>query len=330
MQEQEIDLIEIVYKLWLRRRCIALFMLIFMIVGVIIVFFIPRQYTAGSTLGLEIENKSMRIRLEGLSAMQNMNVGDVREFRVVTPAMYPNILYSIPFQKELIHKKLILNDGQDSVSFYEYHTKETNKNIAFTKTKGVQSTSKQEEACIAFLKEKIELKVIEREGCLKLSVNMPEAVMAAQLAQQAQEMLQKYITEFKIAKVQAALDFIEERYVDVKREMESKQQALIDFQEEKKGRSSIQLEAKEKILNNDYELFFNLYADIVRQREQAKIQVKENMPVLTVIEPVVLPSSPAKPRRIVIVLISLFLGGFLGCGWVLGSDVYRNWQLKKN
>lgn len=329
MQEQEIDLIEIVYKLWLRRWCIALFVLISLVIGGTVAFVTPRQYVAESTLGLEIENKAMRVKLEGLSAMQNMDIGDVREFRVVTPAMYPNILYSVPFQKELMHKKLILNEGHDSISFYEYYTKEINQQIEFAKTKGVQSVSEKEGECIAFLKERITLKIVDREGFLKLSVSMPEAVMAAQLAQQVQEMLQKYITEFKIAKVQAALDFIEERYVDVKREMESKQQALIDFQKEKNGRSSIQLEAKEKILNNDYELFFNLYADIVRQREQAKIQVKENMPVLTVIEPVVLPSSPVKPKRVVIMLISLFLGGFLGCSWVLISNVYKNWQLEK-
>lgn len=329
MQEQEIDLIKIVYKLWRNRRCIALFMLVFVVVGVFVAFLIPKQYTAGSTLGLEIEDKAMRVKLEGLSAVQNMNIGNVREFRVVTPAMYPSILYSVPFQKELLHKKLILNEGQDSISFYEYYTKEKNPNTGIVKNKEVQNLSRNEEVCIAFLKDKISLKVVDKDGFLKLSVTMPEAVMAAHLAQQVQQMLQKYITEFKIAKAQAALDFIEERYVDVKQEMETKQQALIRFQEEKRGRLSIQLEAEEKILSNDYELFFNLYTDIVRQREQAKIQVKENMPVLTVIEPVVLPSFPALPNRRVIILISLILGVFFGCTWVLASSAYKDWQLRK-
>lgn len=41
------------------------------------------------------------------------------------------------------------------------------------------------------------------------------------------------------------------------------------------------------------------------------------MPVLTVIEPVVEPTVPSKPQRALIVLASLLLGLFVGCGFVL-------------
>ena len=73
---------------------------------------------------------------------------------------------------------------------------------------------------------------------------------------------------------------------------------------------------------NDYELFFGLYSDIVKQREKAKIQVKEDMPVLTVIEPVVEPTVPSKPQRALIVLASLLLGLFVGCGFVLIQPIF--------
>ena len=123
-------------------------------------------------------------------------------------------------------------------------------------------------------------------------------------------MLQTYIARFRIAKAQAALDFVEERYTEVKNELEKKQQALVQFREKHPDRTSVQLETEEKILTNDYELFFGLYSDIVKQREKAKIQVKEDMPVLTVIEPVV------------IVLASLLLGLFVGCGFVLIQPIF--------
>ena len=130
-------------------------------------------------------------------------------------------------------------------------------------------------------------------------------------------MLQQYIAKFRIAKAQAALDFIEERYIEVKDELEKKQKGLIEFQEKYKSQNSIQLEAEKKILTNDYELFFGLYSDIVRQREKARIQVKEDMPVLTVIEPVVEPTAPSKPHRALIIVASMMIGLFLGCGTVL-------------
>lgn len=96
-----------------------------------------------------------------------------------------------------------------------------------------------------------------------------------------------------------------------------KQKGLIEFQEKYKSQNSIQLETEKKILTNDYELFFGLYSDIVKQRERARIQVKEDMPVLTVIEPVVEPTVPSKPHRALIIVASAMIGLFLGCGTVL-------------
>ena len=133
-------------------------------------------------------------------------------------------------------------------------------------------------------------------------------------------MLQTYIARFRIAKAQAALDFAEERYTEVKNELEKKQQALVQFREKHPDRTSVQLETEEKILTNDYELFFGLYSDIVKQREKAKIQVKEDMPVLTVIEPVVEPTVPSKPQRALIVLASL--GIFSKCPYKI------QWHMK--
>lgn len=326
MQEQEIDLLEVVYKLWCRRKFIFLVVLFFALVGGGVAFLLPRQYVATCTLGLEVVDNTMKVRLEGLSAVQNMNVGNVREVQVVSPSMYPNILFSFPFQKELIHKPLLKGEGQDSLSFYEYFTHHRFTGYQQDNNKGVQNISEEEASCMAYLKKKIILKVVDRDGYLKISVSMPDAEMAALMAQQTQEMLQRYITEFKVAKVQATLNFIEERYTEVKKELEAKQRALIVFRELNHGNSPVVKEGEENILNNEYELFFNLYADIVRQREQARMLVKENIPVLTVIEPVVLPSSPAKPNRMLILAASILIGGFIGCGWVLLSSSYRGWK----
>lgn len=326
MQEQEIDLLEVIYKLWNRRKFLFLLVFIFMLTGGVIAFILPRQYVAECILGLEVVDNTMRVKLEGLSAVQNMNVGSVREVQVVSPSMYPNILYSVPFQKELIHKRLFMGEGQDSLSFYEYFTHSKLAEDQRENSKGVQNVLPQELSCMAYLKKKIVLKIVERDGYLKLSVAMPDAEMAAQITQQTQEMLQQYITEFKVAKVQATLDFIEERHAEVKQELEKKQQALMVFREKNKENSLLVKKGEEKILNNEYELFFNLYADIVRQREQARMLVKENIPVLTVIEPVILPSSPAKPNRMLIIAISALIGGFIGCCWVLLASSYRKWK----
>ena len=176
---------------------------------------------------------------------------------------------------------------------------------------------------MAYLKKAVEVTVNTKDGNIKISVDMPEAKLAAQVAQHVQVLLQDYITRFRIAKAQAALDFIEERYHEVEAELENKQQALVAFQEKNNSMSDFRRESQEKILLNDYELFFSLYSDVVRQREKAKMQVKEDMPVLSVIEPVAEPASPSKPQRLLILVASLFLGLFAGCAWVLVPPLFR-------
>ena len=233
--------------------------------------------------------------------------------------MYPDILFSVPFQKELIYSPLFVNAQGEKITFYNYliqpeRRHETNYTPA---SSGVERLTPEENECLGYLKNAITAEVNNKDGNLKISVDMPDAVMAAQLANKVQSMLQQYIAKFRIAKAQAALDFIEERYVEVKDELEKKQKGLIEFQEKYKSQNSIQLETEKKILTNDYELFFGLYSDIVKQRERARIQVKEDMPVLTVIEPVVEPTVPSKPHRALIIVASAMIGLFLGCGTVL-------------
>ena len=96
---------------------IALF---FLVGGLVLAFFLPRKYTAQCTLGLEMEDRTTRISVEGMSPFQSMPMGDMRNTRIVSPAMYPDIFFSVPFQKELIYSPLYIDERGDTVTFYNY------------------------------------------------------------------------------------------------------------------------------------------------------------------------------------------------------------------
>lgn len=331
MENEEIDLIEVIAKLWQRKKTIAWFVVGFVIMGTALSFLLPRKYTAECTLGLETEDRTTRISVEGMSAFQNMNMADVRNTKIVTPAMYPDILFSVPFQKELIYTPLLINPKGEFISFYEYYIPEEDRSEGgpqVVNVTDVEQLTRNEEKCLGLLKKAITAKIENKEGYLRISVDMPNPYVAAQMVHQIQVMLQKYISKFRIAKAQAGLEFIEERYMEVKKELEAKQLALLTFREKAKNKTSLEIQTEEKILTNDYELYFQLYSDITKQLEKAKIQVKENMPVLTVIEPVVVPTRPSQPKKLLIVLSSLFLGIFVGCGWVLAQPAFA--RISKN
>ena len=322
MENEEIDLVEVIAKLWHRKKVLLYFILFSLLGGVALAFLLPRKYTAECILALESKSRTTRISVEGMSAFQSRNMNDLQDVSYISPAMYPDIIFSVPFQKKLIYAPLYVNERGDTVSFYTYLFGKAAAGCLDAEN-GVEITTLEERECMAYLKKAVEVTVNTKDGNIKISVDMPEAKLAAQVAQHVQVLLQDYITRFRIAKAQAALDFIEERYHEVEAELENKQQALVAFQEKNNSMSDFRRESQEKILLNDYELFFSLYSDVVRQREKAKMQVKEDMPVLSVIEPVAEPASPSKPQRLLILVASLFLGLFAGCAWVLVTPLFR-------
>lgn len=90
---------------------------------------------------------------------------------------------------------------------------------------------------------------------------------------------------------------------------------------------------EEERLQSEYQIAFSVYNELAKQLETAKIQVKEETPVLTVIEPITIPNEKSEPKRSMIVFIWTFLGGIVGVGWVFGKvyleDIKKKWKEAK-
>ena len=227
MENEEIDLIEVMAKLWHRKKTIMYIALFFLVGGLVLAFFLPRKYTAQCTLGLEMEDRTTRISVEGMSPFQSMPMGDMRNTRIVSPAMYPDIFFSVPFQKELIYSPLYIDERGDTVTFYNYLVSGPERLALVTDPSQVEQLTEEESKCLAYLKDAFSVKVNNKDGNLKITLDLPDPKLSAYLTNRAQAMLQTYIARFRIAKAQAALDFVEERYTEVKNELEKKQQALV-------------------------------------------------------------------------------------------------------
>jgi uncharacterized protein involved in exopolysaccharide biosynthesis len=83
-------------------------------------------------------------------------------------------------------------------------------------------------------------------------------------------------------------------------------------------------------LSNNYNLAYNIYSELAKQLEQARIQVKEDTPVFTIIEPVSVPLVRSKPKRPMILIIWLFLGGIAGAGIIFGRQYLATFKQSWN
>lgn len=361
-QDEEIDLVEVIRKLWKNRKLIIKITVVFMVIGVLVALFSPKEYSAGCTMVPQVGDKKASGGLSGLASMVGINLGSMGGGEVLAPTIYPKILASVPFKKELMATPLKFEEYEQPITLFDYYTKDEYKKFSLfgvvkkytiglpgviigairgedttqimaEQGSAIQSLSKDEKEVDEILDKIVSLNVNDKDGYVQLSASMPEPLAVAQLAQQAQKLLQEYITRFKIEKVQSNLDFVQKQYDKAKERYEVRQDELAKFRDANKGFVSAVAKTREDMLTNEYNLAYSVYSELAKQLEQAEIAVNETTPILTVVEPVVVPVERSKPKRGLICVLFTFLGGFAGIGVVLGlpflANTFGNDKLKK-
>lgn len=351
--DDEIDLLALIKTIWNGRRIIMLSVFAGAILGVTVALISSNEYATSTIMVPQMggDSQSGLGSLGGLAALAGISM-DMNQGAELSFMVYPKILGSIPFQLELMNTPLNFKDNSAPITLFDYYTKSSKPSIFGTLKKytiglpGVLISaikSKTKELClptdsddhpifltkdqykvIKALDNIISLDVNTKEGYLTLTTRMPEALAAAQLAQKAQSLLQRHITEFKIEKAKTNLDFILQRYNETKTEFEKAQVSLALVNDRNKNFTSGLPRIETDRIQTRYTIAFSVYQELAKQLEQAKIQVKKETPVFTIIEPVTVPSEKSKPNRSMILAIWIFLGGIIGIGIVFGKEYIKN------
>lgn len=348
VEEQEIDLVELIQKLWHNRWLIVKITIVFMVLGLLVALFSPKVYTASCDVVPQTSDNSKSSQMSSLAKLAGINLSQGEGTPTLSPYVYENILKSTKFKKELMQTEINFEKADRPVSFYEYYTSEEfNKHTVvdyvlkytiglpgvimgairgeqpepdYSSLEGgakIESLTKDEYEVLSLLGESVVLSLDDKNGYVSITVNMPEPLAAAQLAQATLNLLQEYITVFKVEKVQSNLDFVQERYNEVKRDFEDVQARRARYRDANHNTIKNQARIEQERLEAEYQLAMNIYSELAMQLEQAKIKVKETTPILTVINPVTVPYKKSKPQRAMILMAFTFLGAVAGMGCVL-------------
>ena len=88
--------------------------------------------------------------------------------------------------------------------------------------------------------------------------------------------------------------------------------------------------SEEERLTSQYNLIYGVYSELSKQLEQSKIQVKQETPVFTIIEPISVPTKKSKPNRPLILIMGISLGGLIGTVMIFGKDFMKDIRTKWN
>lgn len=351
-EEDEIDLVEVAKTIWANRRTIYKTVAVFIVLGLIVAFDSKVEYEASCKLLPDAQDTKMPGLggLGGLAGLAGINL-DFGGQGGLSPELYPQIVQSLPFQLEIINKELTFEKKDTVVSSYIYFKEidspsllgylveytiglpgkvkklfsKEDEEIPWVESKksGIIRISREDNDLIEAFKDRISVKVDSKTGLILIYTEMPDPNAAAELAEAGVNLLQSHVINHKINKAWENLLFIKERYEETKTKFEKAQNSLAVFNDRNLNVVTAKAQTEQQRLTNEYNLAFDVYKGLATQLEQAEIKVKEDTPVFTVVEPVVVPVEKSKPKRILLVFSFTFLGGVFGVAIILLNKFMR-------
>ena len=351
-QEEEIDIMALVKRLWEKKAFIIKVTCVFAVLGVIVAITTPIEYTASCVVVPETKGGAFSSSsLGGLATMVGINLGAASGGEMLSPLMYDKLIKNIDLRKELMQTPINWEEYEQPVTILDYYTNpeyaktsvmgtikkytiglpgvilkairgEQEKKEVFLPSSSPQLSAytRDELKCIKKFANQFYLMADKKNGDVTLSARMPEALAAAQVVEAVKNLLQKYVIELKLQKAEVNYEYIKQRYDEAKVVFEQKQEEYAKFQDANKVLSTALSKAKEEQKRSEFNVARDLFNQLTTQLVQAEMKIKEDIPILTVVEPVQVPLERSKPKRVKILFICCFLGGVIGCGLIFGGD----------
>jgi uncharacterized protein involved in exopolysaccharide biosynthesis len=298
---------------------------------------------------LPSSNEGLKSNLGGLSSLAGLagiNLNTTSE-NFINPEIYPQITGSVPFLMEVLDKKIYFSGRDTTVTTFNYlkylyrpslfeFLKKYTIALPFTLRKLLSSDkdsnelkndnndiiklSKEDTKLIEKFKDQINSEYDNETGILSISVTMSDANAAAEIANLTFKLLQEYLIEFKSEKAKENLDFLEARYNESKSQYEKLQAELAQYTDQNQNVTLARAQIEQQNIQNEYNLAFEIYKSLANQLEQAKIKVKEDSPILSVLDPPKIPVEKSSPRRLLILIIFGFLGLIIGISIIIFNE----------
>lgn len=349
-EELEIDLMEYARKLWAARKVLFKAAGIGALIGLVIAFSLPRQYTVEVTLVPEAGKGGSGGGLSSVTSMLglgNMNMGNDADALNVT--LFPDIVASTPFILDLFNAQVQTKNGSIDTTLVAYLDQQQSPwwsqllNIPGQAIEGIVSLfqdekgstdsqtinpfrlTKKENDKVKALRESITANVDKKTGITTVSVTLQDPLATALVTDTVVGKLQEYITAYRVSKAQQNCDYLEELYKERQQEYYAAQQLYAQYMDANKGVVLQRALTERERLQNDMNLAFQVYSQVAAQLQVARAKVQEAKPVFAVVEPATVPLLPSGTGKKVIILGFIFLAVLGTAAWILlGKEFWQS------
>ena len=354
--ESEIDIMELISKLWKNRKMIIKWCIVGAVIGLVVGFSIPKTYTASVTLAPEMQQKTSS-GVSSIASMMGVNLNNSVD--AISVEMFPDVVHSTPFIVELFDLPVTF-ERKDSVmttTLLEY-MKEYQKSPWWSYviqapfkalgwcidlvspekegdvtqgdgTLNPNNLPKKERGVVKFFAENIMVNVDKKSFKTEMSLVMQDPLVVATVMEAVTENLKNYMSEYRTSKARQDVENLQVISDLRKADYYKAQQAYAAYIDSNKNVIRQSAQAERERLQQEMNLAYQVYSQVATNLEGARIQAEQAKPVFAVINPVTVPIRKTAPSKAKMLVIFTFLAGCCAAGWVLFGDDYWK-KLKEN
>lgn len=353
--EQEIDIMELISKLWKKRSMIIKWCIVGALIGLVAGFSIPKTYTAGVTLVPEVQQRTSS-GVSSIASMMGVNLNNSVD--AINAEMFPDVVHSTTFIYELFDLPVTFErkDSVITVPLVEY-MKEYQKRpwwsavIKFPfKVLGwcidlvtpdeeeedhvsgpldPSNLPRKERGVVKYFAENIIVNVDKKTLKVNMSLQMQDPLVVATVMNAVTENLKNYMSDYRTSKSRQDVQNLEVICEQRKADYYKAQQEYAKYIDANKNVILQSANAERERLQQEMNLAYQVYSQVATNLEGSRIQAEQAKPVFVIIENVKVPLRRSAPSKAKMLVIFTFLAGCCAVGWVLFGEEY--WQkLKEN
>jgi len=351
--EQEIDIMELISKLWKRRKMIIRWCIVGAVVGLVVGFSIPKTYTTGATLAPETQQR-MGSGVSSIASMMGVSLDnsvDAIDFQ-----MYPEVVASTPFLYILLDLPVQTKDGEINTTLKEYlleyqkspwweyiikapfkalgwaislvKPEEDDSSVEGTEL-DMYNLPKKERKVIKHLSENIIVTVDKKTGKTQMSYTAQDPLVVATVMNAVVDNLKDYMSDYRTSKARQDVENLSVICEERKQDYYKAQQTYAKYVDANKSVIRQSAQAESQRLQQEMNLAYQVYSQVATQLEGARIKVQQAKPVFAILDPVTVPLKKAAPSKAKMLVIFTFLAGCCAAAWVLFGEEFCK-KLKEN
>ena len=337
----DVSLAQVIKIFWGDRRKICIYSFTAGVIGVLLAFGTPKVYKSTVVLAPEESGNGFSGSISSLASMVGMNMKIGQTGDAIYPEIYPDLVSSTDFIVGLFPIKVTKNKTGEQYTYQDYLQNHQKLAIyeypqalllnfvekmtsdgepgAGHKVDPVRLT-KKEYGIAQLISKNIDCSVDKKTSVITIVVKDQDPLIAATVADSVQIHLQRAITEYRTKKARVDLEYMDKLFIESRRQYDESRKMYARTADANTKIALKSVEMKLEDMENDMQLKYSIYQQMVEQRQLALAKLQERTPAFTVIQRATVPIKHSSRPKIVSLIIWMFLGFMLRAGML----VWRN------